>query len=57
MIVDNRWNLTNTPANYVLDHNELVRHKGLGGAGEKAIDTALDKLTKDAEVGGKQSPR
>ena len=35
----------------------VIRYKWAGGPGEKAIDAALDKLIKEAEVGGKKSPR
>jgi hypothetical protein len=48
-----RWNLTNTPTLYVLDARGIIRHKWVGGPGEKAIDAALDKLIKEAEAGGK----
>ena len=46
-----------TPTLYVIDHKGVIRHKWVGGPGEKAIDAALDKLIKEAEVGGKKSPR
>ena len=52
-----RWNLTNTPTLYVLDHKGVIRHKWLGGPGEMAIDSALDRLIKEAERNGKNTPR
>ena len=46
-----RWNLTNTPTLYVLDHGGVIRYKWVGAPGEKAIDAALDKLIKEAGRG------
>ena len=46
-----RWNLTNTPTLYVLDHGGVIRYKWVGAPGEKAIDAALDKLIKEAGKG------
>src|SRR5437899_1908736 len=45
-----KWNAS-TPGYYVLDHNGVIRHKWVGntGPGEKAIDTALEKLIHEAE--------
>ncbi len=45
-----RWNLTNTPTLYVLDPRGVIRYKWVGGPGETLIDSALDKLIKEAEV-------
>jgi hypothetical protein len=47
-----RWNLTNTPTLYVLDARGIIRHKWVGGPGEKAIDAALEAVIKEAEAGG-----
>jgi hypothetical protein len=43
--VTDKWNAS-TPGYYVLDHHGVIRHKWMGnaGPGEKAIDTALEKL-------------
>jgi hypothetical protein len=45
-----KWNAS-TPGYYVLDHNGVIRRKWMGnaGPGEKAIDTALEKLIHEAE--------
>ena len=46
-----KWNAS-TPGYYVIDHNGVIRHKWVGnsGPGEKAIDTALEKLIHEAET-------
>jgi hypothetical protein len=49
------WNLMGTPTLFILDHKGVIRHKWLGGPGEKAIDEALEKLIKEAEAGKKES--
>jgi hypothetical protein len=54
--IADRWNLTSTPTLYVLDAKGVIRHKWVGAPGEKAIDTALEKLIEEAEAGGKKSP-
>lgn len=43
--VTDKWNAS-TPGYYVLDQKGVIRHKWMGntGPGEKAIDTALEKL-------------
>ena len=43
-----RWNLTNTPTLYVLDARGVIRYKWPGSPGHEAIDSALDKLIKEA---------
>jgi peroxiredoxin len=52
-----RWNLSGTPTLYVIDHMGMIRHKWVGGPGEKAIDAALDKLIKEAEGNAKDTPK
>jgi len=51
------WNLTGTPTLYVLDHEGVIRHKWLGGPGEKVIDDLLDKLIKEAEGGERKGSK
>src|SRR5262249_55005628 len=50
-----KWNAS-TPGYYVLDHKGVIRHKWMGysGPGEKAIDTALEKLIHKAEGNTRQ---
>jgi hypothetical protein len=49
-----KWNVSSWPTLYVLDHKGVIRHKWLGGPGEKAIDEALEKLIKEAGGGEKK---
>jgi hypothetical protein len=44
-----QWNLFGTPTLYVLDDKGVIRHKWIGGPGEKVIDESLQKLIKEAE--------
>ena len=53
--INGKWN-PSTPSYYVLDPNGVIRHKWVGAPGEKAIDTALEKLLNEAEVNEKKSP-
>ena len=53
--INDKWN-PSTPGYYVLDPKGVIRHKWVGAPGEKAIDTALEKLINDAEANGKKSP-
>ncbi len=48
-----RWNVSATPTLYVIDHRGVIRHKWLGGPGERAIDGALEGLIREAEAGVK----
>jgi hypothetical protein len=49
--ISSKWNLQGTPTVYILDHKGVIRHKWLGGPGDKTIDEALEKLIKEAERG------
>jgi nitrogen regulatory protein PII-like uncharacterized protein len=53
--INAHWN-PSTPGYYVLDAKGVIRHKWVGAPGEKAIDTALEKLLHEAEGNGKKSP-
>ena len=53
--INAKWN-PSTPSYYVLDPKGVIRHKWVGAPGEKAIDTALEKLIHEAEANGKKSP-
>ena len=54
--INAKWN-PSTPGYYVLDPKGVIRHKWVGAPGEKAIDTALEKLIGEAEANGKKPPR
>jgi hypothetical protein len=48
-----KWN-PSTPSYYVLDSKGVIRHKWMGTPGEKAIDSALEKLIEEVEGKGKK---
>jgi hypothetical protein len=54
--INAKWN-PSTPEYYVLDPQGVIRHKWVGAPGERAIDTALEKLLNEAEVNGKKAPQ
>ena len=54
--VNATWN-PSTPGYYVLDPRGVIRHKWVGAPGEKAIDTALEKLIHEAEEKGRNPKR
>ena len=47
--IASRWNLSATPTFYVIDHKGVIRYKWVGSPGEKVIDTAVEKLIREAE--------
>ncbi len=47
--INEKWNSPPTPTYYVLDHKGVIRFKWVGAPGEKALDSALDKLIQEAE--------
>ncbi len=47
--IASRWNLSATPTFYVIDHEGVIRYKWVGSPGEKVIDTAVEKLIREAE--------
>ena len=53
--INAKWN-PSTPGYYVLDPKGVIRYKWIGAPGEKAIDTALEKLINEAEANRKKSP-
>ena len=46
--VTSRWS-AGTPTYFVLDGKGVIRYKWVGSPGEKAIDTALEKLLHQSE--------
>ena len=47
--INRQWNLPATPAFYIIDHKGAIRYKWVGKVGEKTINTALEKLIREAE--------
>ena len=47
--INAKWNSTATPTYYVIDHTRVIQRKWVGKAGEKTIDTVLEKLIQEAE--------
>ena len=47
--IGSAWNLQGTPTLFMLDHEGVIRHRWLGGPGDKVIDAALEKLLKEAK--------
>jgi hypothetical protein len=45
------WNNPGTPSYYILDHRGVIRFKWVGNPGEKAMDTAIEKLIEEVEKG------
>ena len=44
-----RWKPAGTPTFYLLDSQGVIRYKWAAAPGQKALDTALDKLMHEAE--------
>jgi peroxiredoxin len=51
--ITKQFNLVGTPTLYIIDHKGVIRHKWLGGPGEKVIDAAIEKLLKEAQADAK----
>jgi hypothetical protein len=50
--INTKWNAPGTPTYYIIDHQGVIRYKWYGHPGEKALDSALEKLIKAAEGNG-----
>ena len=48
-----KWNLAGTPTIYLVDPKGVIRQKWLGGARERVIDNAVEKLIQEVEAGTK----
>ena len=55
--IKDRWNNPGTPLYYVIDHKGMIRYKWFGSPGEKAIDTALEELIKEAKGSERNLPK
>jgi hypothetical protein len=51
-VINDKWN-PGTPGYYVLDPKGVIRYKWAGAPGERAIDTALERLIGEAEGTGR----
>jgi peroxiredoxin len=48
-----KWNLSGTPTIYLIDAKGVIRHKWVGGARAKVIDTAVEEMIQGVEAGVK----
>jgi hypothetical protein len=51
------WNNPGTPGYYLLDPGGVIRYKWVGYPGERALDTAVEKLLRETERGGTSGRR
>jgi peroxiredoxin len=54
--ISKKWNLAATPTIYLIDYKGVIRHKWLGGAGQKVIDKAVEELLQQVDAGVKKRP-
>lgn len=47
--INPHWNLPASPTFYIIDHRGMIRRKCVGKPGEKSVDSALEKLIREAE--------
>ena len=52
-----KWKPAGTPNFYIIDPEGVIRYTWAGAPGEKAIDSALEKLIHEAETRGKYTPK
>jgi hypothetical protein len=48
--ISEEWNIRGWPTLYLIDHKGVIRHKYAGSPGDKALDAAIDKLVREAEM-------
>jgi peroxiredoxin len=46
--ISKKWNLSGTPTIYLIDPKGVIRHKWLGGPGDKVVDKAVEELMQKA---------
>ena len=49
-VISAKWGARGTPTYYVIDHKGVIQHKWIGYPGAKTLDSALEKLIKEAEA-------
>jgi len=54
--ISEEWRVHGWPTLYLLDHRGVIRHKWLGFPGEEVLDTAVEKLVKEAEAAVRATP-
>ena len=47
-VISKKWNLSGTPTIYLIDPKGVIRHKWLGGPGDKVVDKAVEELMQEA---------
>lgn len=47
--ISTEWNVRGWPTLYLIDHKGVIRHKYVGSPGDKVLDSAIEKLLKEAE--------
>jgi hypothetical protein len=52
--ISSEWHVRGWPTLYIIDHKGVIRHKYLGSPGDKALDTAIEKLVEEAEKESKK---
>ena len=48
--ISEEWNIRGWPTLYLIDHKGVIRHKYAGSPGDKALDAAIEKLVREAEM-------
>ena len=51
------WKPAGTPTYYIIDLKGVIRYKWPGAPGDKAIDSALEKVIQEAESDAKKVPK
>ena len=54
-VISKKWNLSGTPTIYLIDPKGVIRHKWLGGPGDKVVDKAVEELMQEAAGEEKKS--
>jgi hypothetical protein len=54
--ISEQWSRPGTPTFYLLDGKGVIRRKWVGSPGEKALDDAIEALTREAEAATGRQP-
>jgi hypothetical protein len=55
--IASKWNVHSWPTLYALDHKGVIRHRWVGGPGDRVLDEAIEKLVKEAQEDGKKKAK